>query len=41
MGNSKKALQESNRMSNTGFYAKLRRGEIKRLPKETNRGNRT
>jgi len=28
---SKKSLQEATKLSNTGFYAKLRRGEVKRL----------
>ena len=31
---SKKSLQEATKLSNTGFYSKLRRGEIKRLIKE-------
>lgn len=32
---SKKALQEKYKMSNEGFYGKLRRGEITRLKKQT------
>ena len=31
---SKKALQAAHKMSICGFYGKLKRGEIKRLPKE-------
>lgn len=36
---SKKSLQEATKLSNTGFYAKLRRGEIKRLIEA--QGNKT
>ena len=32
---SKKSLQEDTKLSNTGFYSKLRKGEIVRLIKET------